>query len=52
LKAFQTHTPDKKEVLEAAFFNLSDVPENTNPYLKEKLRQLGPTFSIDVRLES
>lgn len=35
-------TPDGEEVLEAQFFGLSEVPESTQPFIKDKLRQLGP----------
>lgn len=34
--------PDGIEVLEANFFNLTEIPEQTNPYIKEKLIKLGP----------
>lgn len=34
--------PDGKEVLEAKFYNLMEVPENTQPYIKQKLKELGP----------
>ncbi|AOZ90789.1 hypothetical protein PNBC_03260 [Paenibacillus crassostreae] len=30
------------EVLEGQYFNLNEVPESTNPYIKEKLNQMGP----------
>ena len=42
--------PDTKEVLEAAFFNLSEVPEKTNPYIKEKLTQLGPLLMKNLNV--
>ncbi|MFD0671645.1 NUDIX hydrolase [Cohnella sp. GCM10027633] len=34
--------PDGQEVLECEFFNLNEVPEETNSYIKEKLEQLKP----------
>ena len=34
--------PDGHEVLEGQYFNLNEVPESTNPYIKEKLNQMGP----------
>ncbi|WMT42773.1 NUDIX domain-containing protein [Paenibacillus sp. D2_2] len=34
--------PDGVEVLEAGFYSLSEVPASTQPYIQEKLRQLGP----------
>jgi ADP-ribose pyrophosphatase YjhB (NUDIX family) len=34
--------PDEVEVLEAKFFKVNEVPGNTNPYIKEKLKQFGP----------
>lgn len=32
--------PDNCEVFEANFFVIRDAPESTNPYIKEKLKQL------------
>jgi len=37
--------PDGQEVKEAKFYTLSDVPERTQPFLKEKLRELGPKLA-------
>ena len=34
--------PDGQEVIDCKFFNLDDVPEETNPYIKSKLEQLIP----------
>jgi 8-oxo-dGTP pyrophosphatase MutT (NUDIX family) len=34
--------PDGEEVLEAKFYNLIEIPEHTQPYIKEKLKELGP----------
>lgn len=34
-------TPDGEEGLEAQFFGLSEVPESTQPFIKDKL---GPTL--------
>ncbi|MNW52832.1 NADH pyrophosphatase [compost metagenome] len=34
--------PDGKEVLEAKFYNLIEVPVSTQPYIREKLKELGP----------
>lgn len=34
--------PDGQEVKEAKFYTISEVPERTQPFLKEKLRELGP----------
>ncbi|HWJ78900.1 MAG TPA: NUDIX domain-containing protein [Niallia sp.] len=34
--------PDGQEVLEAKFYNLAEVPEKTQPFIKEKLKELGP----------
>lgn len=36
--------PDGREVLDAKFYNLSEVPENTQPFIKEKLKELGPNL--------
>lgn len=34
--------PDGEEVVEAKFYNLNEVPESTQPFIKEKLKELGP----------
>jgi ADP-ribose pyrophosphatase YjhB (NUDIX family) len=34
--------PDDNEVLEADFFNINEVPDRTNPFIKEQLKQFGP----------
>lgn len=34
--------PDGEEVIEANFFNIADLPVGTQPYIKEKLKELGP----------
>ncbi|MNW48948.1 NADH pyrophosphatase [compost metagenome] len=36
--------PDGEEVIEAKFYNLIEVPESTQPYIKEKLKELGPNL--------
>jgi len=36
--------PDGEEVIEANYFNLADLPEGTQPYIKEKLKELGPSL--------
>ncbi|WP_442950384.1 NUDIX domain-containing protein [Paenibacillus sp. DMB20] len=41
--------PDGHEVLKGQFFNLDEVPENTDPYIKEKLKQLGPKLKELLR---
>ncbi|MEF2965367.1 NUDIX domain-containing protein [Paenibacillus sp. M1] len=33
-------TPDGDEVVEAEFYNLNEIPESTQPFIKEKLKQL------------
>jgi len=42
-----TLKPDGIEVLEGQFFNINEVPDNTNSYIKEKLKQLGPKLKQD-----
>ncbi|AZS14913.1 NUDIX hydrolase [Paenibacillus lutimineralis] len=34
--------PDGVEVIEARFYSLSEVPASTQPYIREKLYELGP----------
>lgn len=34
--------PDGEEVVEAKFYNLNEFPESTQPFIKEKLKELGP----------
>lgn len=41
--------PDGEEVIEANYFNLADLPEGTQPYIKEKLKQLAPNFEQILR---
>lgn len=41
--------PDGQEVLEASFFNVFDVPESTQLFIKEKLKQLGPNMAHLLR---
>ncbi|MOA66132.1 hypothetical protein D3C78_1927810 [compost metagenome] len=42
--------PDGDEVVEAKFYNLVEIPESTQPYLKEKLKQLGPKLAQLLRV--
>ncbi|MNZ99043.1 hypothetical protein D3C78_1183530 [compost metagenome] len=41
--------PDGEEVIEAKFYNLFEVPESTQPYIKEKLKELGPKLEQILR---
>lgn len=41
--------PDGNEVIEAEFFDLNKVPEKTDPYIKQKLEQLGPKLQFILR---
>ncbi|MNE69332.1 NADH pyrophosphatase [compost metagenome] len=34
--------PDGEEVVEAKFYNLNEVPDSTQPYIKEKMKELRP----------
>lgn len=34
--------PDGEEVIDVQFFNFDEVPQETNPYIKDKLEQLKP----------
>ncbi|MFF2089670.1 NUDIX hydrolase [Paenibacillus sp. NPDC058174] len=36
--------PDGIEILDAAFFSLNQLPEQLNPFIREKLLQLGPAL--------
>lgn len=37
-------TPDGEEVIEAEFFDITDLPKGTQPYIKMKLKELGPNL--------
>ncbi|MNJ38141.1 hypothetical protein D3C77_329820 [compost metagenome] len=41
--------PDGEEVVEAKFYNLAEVPESIQPYIKEKLKQLVPQLEQLLR---
>ncbi|AHV96970.1 NUDIX hydrolase [Paenibacillus sabinae] len=41
--------PDGNEVIEAEFFDLNKIPEKTDPYIKQKLEQLGPKLQFILR---
>lgn len=41
--------PDGEEVVESKFYNLAEVPESTQPYIKEKLKQLVPQLEQLLR---
>lgn len=41
--------PDGEEVLEAKYYNLNEVPESTQPYIQEKLKELGPKLEQLLR---
>ncbi|WP_054957996.1 NUDIX hydrolase [Paenibacillus dakarensis] len=41
--------PDGNEVLEARYFNIFEVPESTQPFIKHKLNQLGPKLKEVLR---
>lgn len=41
--------PDGIEVREARFFNLYDVPKRTQPFIKDKLQELGPKLEQILR---
>ncbi|MCL6605331.1 MAG: NUDIX domain-containing protein [Paenibacillus sp.] len=41
--------PDGDEVLEAKFFDVLEVPNMTNPYIKEKLKELGPKLQMIMK---
>ncbi len=41
--------PDGDEVLEAKFFDIQEVPNTTNPYIKEKLKELGLKLQIIMK---
>ncbi|GGG71208.1 NUDIX hydrolase [Paenibacillus radicis (ex Gao et al. 2016)] len=36
--------PDGIEILDAAFYSLNQLPEQLNPFIREKLQQLGPAL--------
>lgn len=36
--------PDGDEVIEAKFFDITDLPEGTQPYIKNKLEELGTSL--------
>ena len=41
-----TVTPDENQAIEAEFFKLDQVPEDTNPFIKKKLVELKNQFEI------
>lgn len=41
--------PDGEEVIEAEFFDITDLPEGTQPYIKMKLKELGPNLAQILR---
>jgi len=41
--------PDGVEVLEAGFYSLSEAPASTQPYIQEKLKELGPQLERIMR---
>ncbi|GIP18064.1 DNA mismatch repair protein MutT [Paenibacillus montaniterrae] len=41
--------PDGVEIIEAQFFHLHEIPESTQPFIKDKLKQFAPQLNQILR---